>query len=96
MCPEADGSTNFEQPTLNLVQSNTMSSAILADPTRDLQGRKWGSGLAMEGSEKDVGSLEQLLLYANEHYLAGKLLLEYHLKRIYLGSKNIINVTLAH
>ncbi|GFU08663.1 hypothetical protein TNCV_1995081 [Trichonephila clavipes] len=40
---------------------------------------KSGSGPAMEESENDVGSLEQLLLYADEHYLAGKLPLEDHL-----------------
>ncbi|GFV64297.1 probable RNA-directed DNA polymerase from transposon X-element [Trichonephila clavipes] len=33
----------------------------------------------MEESENDVGSLEQLLLYADEHYLAGKLPLGDHL-----------------
>ncbi|GFX47557.1 uncharacterized protein TNCV_3015761 [Trichonephila clavipes] len=50
-----------------------MASAILADPTRALQGTNRGSGLAKEKTENDVGSLEQLLLYADEHYLAGKL-----------------------
>ncbi|GFW77553.1 uncharacterized protein TNCV_2499451 [Trichonephila clavipes] len=48
-----------------------MASAVLADPTRALQGTNWGSGPAMEVSENDVGSLEQLL-YADEHYFAGK------------------------
>ncbi|GFS76207.1 15-hydroxyprostaglandin dehydrogenase [Trichonephila clavipes] len=62
-----------EQPTLNHVQSDMMASAVLADPTRALQGTNRGSELAMEESENDVGSLEQLLLYADEHYLAGKL-----------------------
>ncbi|GFV89861.1 uncharacterized protein TNCV_4690901 [Trichonephila clavipes] len=33
----------------------------------------------MKESEKDVGSIEQLLLYADEHYLAGKLPLGDHL-----------------
>ncbi|GFX92021.1 15-hydroxyprostaglandin dehydrogenase [Trichonephila clavipes] len=56
-----------------------MSSAVLADPTRALQGTNRGSGPVMEESENDVGSLEQLLLYANEHYLAGKLPLGDHL-----------------
>ncbi|GFV78059.1 hypothetical protein TNCV_2131 [Trichonephila clavipes] len=42
----------------------------------------------MEESENDVGSLEQLLLYADEHYLAGKLPLGDHLGKV---SKNIIN-----
>ncbi|GFX70384.1 uncharacterized protein TNCV_249061 [Trichonephila clavipes] len=81
-CPEADGSTNLEQPTLNHVQSDTMASAVLADPTRALQGTNRGSGPAMEESENDVGSLEQLLLYADEHYLAGKLPLGDHLGKV--------------
>ncbi|GFW52844.1 hypothetical protein TNCV_2394231 [Trichonephila clavipes] len=50
-----------------------MASAVLADPTRALQGTNRGSGPAMEESENDVGSLEQFLLYADDHYLAGKL-----------------------
>ncbi|GFW86870.1 15-hydroxyprostaglandin dehydrogenase [Trichonephila clavipes] len=58
-----------------------MASAILADPTRALQGTNRGSQLAMEESENDVGSLEQLLLYAEEHYLAGK----FHLGKILHG-----------
>ncbi|GFV78064.1 15-hydroxyprostaglandin dehydrogenase [Trichonephila clavipes] len=81
-----------QQPTLNHVQSDTMASAVLADPTRALQGTIRGSGLAMEESENDVGSLEQLLLHADEHYIAGKLPVGDHLGK---GSKNIINVTLA-
>ncbi|GFW55748.1 uncharacterized protein TNCV_121321 [Trichonephila clavipes] len=75
ICPEADGLTNLEEPTLNHVKSDTMVSAVLAVPTRALQGTNWGSRPAMEESENDVGSLEQLLLYAGKHYLAGKLLL---------------------
>ncbi|GFW28395.1 uncharacterized protein TNCV_4640601 [Trichonephila clavipes] len=63
-CPEADGPTNLEQPTLNHVQSDTMASAVLADSTRAPQGTNRGSGPAMEVPENDVGSLEQLLLYA--------------------------------
>ncbi|GFU12102.1 15-hydroxyprostaglandin dehydrogenase [Trichonephila clavipes] len=59
-CPEADGLTNLEQPTLNHVQNDTMASAVLADPTRALQGTNRGSGLAMEEFENDVVSLEQL------------------------------------
>ncbi|GFU16543.1 15-hydroxyprostaglandin dehydrogenase [Trichonephila clavipes] len=69
-CPEADGPTNLEQPTLNHVQSDTMASAVLHDPTRALHGSNRGSRLAVEESENDVGSLEQLLLNADEHYLA--------------------------
>ncbi|GFW62118.1 15-hydroxyprostaglandin dehydrogenase [Trichonephila clavipes] len=69
----ADGPTNLEQPTLIHVQSDTIVSAVLADLTRDLQGTNQGSGPAMEKSENDVGSLEQLLMYADEHYLIGKL-----------------------
>ncbi|GFY14300.1 hypothetical protein TNCV_1020651 [Trichonephila clavipes] len=39
----------------------------------------------MEASENDVGSLEQLLLYADEHYLAGKLPLGDHLGKVLHG-----------
>ncbi|GFW60532.1 uncharacterized protein TNCV_568801 [Trichonephila clavipes] len=60
-------------------QSDTMASAVLDDPTRALQGTNRGSRLAMEKSENDVGSLEQLLLYTDEHYLARKLPLGDHL-----------------
>ncbi|GFX28495.1 uncharacterized protein TNCV_1153041 [Trichonephila clavipes] len=62
-----------------------MASAILADSTRALQGTNRGSGPAMEGSENDVGSLEQLLLYADEHYLARKLPLGDHLGKVLHG-----------
>ncbi|GFW71578.1 15-hydroxyprostaglandin dehydrogenase [Trichonephila clavipes] len=82
---EADGPTNLEQLTLNHVQSDTMTSAVLADPTRALQGTNPGSGPDMEKSENDVGSLEQLLLYADEHYLAGKLPLRDHLGKVLHG-----------
>ncbi|GFU14595.1 15-hydroxyprostaglandin dehydrogenase [Trichonephila clavipes] len=68
----ADGPTNLEQPTLNHVQSDTMASAVLADPKRALHGTNRGSGPAMEESENDIGSLEQFLLYADEYYLVGK------------------------
>ncbi|GFW32323.1 uncharacterized protein TNCV_674821 [Trichonephila clavipes] len=78
-------STNLEQRTLNYVQSDTMSSAILADPTRALQGTNRGSGLAMEETKNDVRSLEQLLLYADEHYLAGKLPQGDHLGKVLHG-----------
>ncbi|GFT41970.1 15-hydroxyprostaglandin dehydrogenase [Trichonephila clavipes] len=61
--PEAYGPTNLEQPTLNHIQSDTMACAVLADPTRALQGTNRGSGPAMEECENDVGSLKQLLLY---------------------------------
>ncbi|GFU88296.1 hypothetical protein TNCV_846891 [Trichonephila clavipes] len=54
-CPEADGPTNLEQPTLNHVQSDTMASAVLADPTRAVQGTNRGSGPAIEKSENDLG-----------------------------------------
>ncbi|GFW20325.1 DDE_3 domain-containing protein [Trichonephila clavipes] len=53
-------------------QSDMMASAVFADPTRALQGTNRWSGPATEESENDVGSLEQLLLYADEHYFAGK------------------------
>ncbi|GFV34612.1 uncharacterized protein TNCV_1449181 [Trichonephila clavipes] len=62
-----------------------MAPAVLADPTRALQGTNWGSGPAMEESENDVGSLEELLLYADEHYLAGKLPLGDHLGKVLHG-----------
>ncbi|GFU38606.1 15-hydroxyprostaglandin dehydrogenase [Trichonephila clavipes] len=79
--------TILEQPTLNHVQSDTMASAVLTDPTRALQGENRGRGPAMEESENDVGSLEQLLLYADEHYLAGKLPLGVHLGKLLHGVK---------
>ncbi|GFU15325.1 hypothetical protein TNCV_954651 [Trichonephila clavipes] len=53
--------------------SDTNASAVLADPTRALQGTNRGSGPAMEESENDLGSLKQLLLYEDEHYLAAKI-----------------------
>ncbi|GFX51735.1 15-hydroxyprostaglandin dehydrogenase [Trichonephila clavipes] len=62
-----------------------MASAVLADPTRALQGTNRGSRLAIEESENDIGSLEQLLLYVDEHYLAGKLPLGDHLVKILDG-----------
>ncbi|GFT67447.1 uncharacterized protein TNCV_2360601 [Trichonephila clavipes] len=64
-----------------------MASAVLVDPTRALQWTTRGSGPAMEESENDVGSLEQLLLYADEHYLAGKLPLGDHLGKVLHGVK---------
>ncbi|GFW77212.1 uncharacterized protein TNCV_2726421 [Trichonephila clavipes] len=82
---EADGPTNHEYPNLNHVQRDTMASAVLADCTRAQQGKNRGSGPAMEESENDVGSLEQLLLYANEHYLAGKGPLGDHLGKVLYG-----------
>ncbi|GFU71711.1 uncharacterized protein TNCV_4412851 [Trichonephila clavipes] len=62
-----------------------MTSAVLADPTRALEGINRGSGPAMERSENDVRSLEQLLLYADEHYVAGKLPLGDHLGKVVHG-----------
>ncbi|GFV88168.1 15-hydroxyprostaglandin dehydrogenase [Trichonephila clavipes] len=59
-----------------------MASAVSADSTRALQGTNRGSVPAMEESENDVGSLEQILLYADEHYLAGKLPLGDHLGKV--------------
>ncbi|GFW34243.1 15-hydroxyprostaglandin dehydrogenase [Trichonephila clavipes] len=75
----------LKQPTLNHVQSDTMASAILADLTRALQGTNLRSGPAMEESENDVESLEQLLLYADEHYLTGKLPLGDQLGKVLHG-----------
>ncbi|GFV58218.1 uncharacterized protein TNCV_3434011 [Trichonephila clavipes] len=62
-----------------------MASVVLADPTHALQGTNRGSGPAVEESENDVGSLEQLLQYADEHYLAGKLPLGDHLRKALHG-----------
>ncbi|GFX16653.1 uncharacterized protein TNCV_24241 [Trichonephila clavipes] len=62
-----------------------MESAILADPTRALQGKNRGCGLAMEESKYDVGCHEQLFLYADEHYLAGKLRLGDNLGKVLHG-----------
>ncbi|GFU76007.1 15-hydroxyprostaglandin dehydrogenase, partial [Trichonephila clavipes] len=73
------------KPTLNHVQSDTMASAVLAYLTRALQRGQIGSGSAMEESENEAGSLEQLLLYADEHYLAGKLSLGDHLGKALHG-----------
>ncbi|GFU35175.1 15-hydroxyprostaglandin dehydrogenase [Trichonephila clavipes] len=64
-----------------------MASVVLADTTRALQGTYRGSGPAMEESENDLGRLEQLLLYADEHYLAGKLTLGDHLGKVLQGVK---------
>ncbi|GFW65306.1 uncharacterized protein TNCV_395721 [Trichonephila clavipes] len=62
-----------------------MQSAVLADPTRALQETNRGSGPAMEESENDVGSPEQLLRYADEHYLAVTLPLGDHLGKVLHG-----------
>ncbi|GFW02828.1 uncharacterized protein TNCV_3732281 [Trichonephila clavipes] len=62
-----------------------MASAVLADRTFALQGTNRGSRSAMEESKNDVGSLEQLLLYADELYLAGKLSLGDHLGKVLHG-----------
>ncbi|GFS86717.1 uncharacterized protein TNCV_2407301 [Trichonephila clavipes] len=43
----------------------------------------------MEESENDVGNLEQLLLYAVEHYLAGKLPLGDHLGKVLHGVREL-------
>ncbi|GFX75149.1 uncharacterized protein TNCV_3170761 [Trichonephila clavipes] len=61
-----------------------MASSVLADLTRALQGTNRGSGPAMEESKKDVGS-QQLLLYADEPYLARKLNLRDHLGKVLHG-----------
>ncbi|GFW32745.1 uncharacterized protein TNCV_3679931 [Trichonephila clavipes] len=62
-----------------------MASAVLADPTRARLGTNRGSRPAMEEPENDVGSLEQLLKYAEEHYLARKLPLGDHLGKVLHG-----------
>ncbi|GBM08918.1 PiggyBac transposable element-derived protein 4 [Araneus ventricosus] len=49
------------------------------------RGTSPGSGPAMEESEHDVGSLEQLELYEDDHYLDGKLPLEDHLRNVLRG-----------
>ncbi|GFY02086.1 15-hydroxyprostaglandin dehydrogenase [Trichonephila clavipes] len=77
--------TNLEQPTLNHEQSDTMASAILADPPRALQVTNRGSEPVMEQSENDVGSLEQLFLYADEHCVPAKFTLGDHLGKVLHG-----------
>ncbi|GFX94609.1 15-hydroxyprostaglandin dehydrogenase [Trichonephila clavipes] len=62
-----------------------MAFALLAYLTRALQGTNRGSVPVMEESENGVGSLEQLLLYADEHYLTGKLPLVDHLRKVLHG-----------
>ncbi|GFT17812.1 15-hydroxyprostaglandin dehydrogenase [Trichonephila clavipes] len=62
-----------------------MASAVLADLTRALLGRNRRSGPAMEESESEVGSLEQLLLYADEQYFARKLPLGDRLVKVLHG-----------
>ncbi|GFX33713.1 uncharacterized protein TNCV_1933801 [Trichonephila clavipes] len=62
-----------------------MAFAVLADPTCALQGTNRGSRLAMKEFENDVSSLEKLVLYADEHYLAGKLPLGDHLGKVLRG-----------
>ncbi|GFY07250.1 15-hydroxyprostaglandin dehydrogenase [Trichonephila clavipes] len=66
-------------------ESDTMASAVLADPTRALQGTNRESRPAMKESENDVGSVEQVLQYVDEHYLAGKLPLGDHLGKVLHG-----------
>ncbi|GFX61324.1 15-hydroxyprostaglandin dehydrogenase [Trichonephila clavipes] len=62
-----------------------MAYAVLADTKRALQGTNRGRGPAMEESENDVGSLEQLMLYADENYHAGKLPLGDHFGKVLHG-----------
>ncbi|GFV92006.1 uncharacterized protein TNCV_1894421 [Trichonephila clavipes] len=62
-----------------------MASVDLADPTRAVQGVKSKERPAMEETENDVGSFEQLLLYADELYLAGKMPLGDHLGKVQHG-----------
>ncbi|GFW14817.1 uncharacterized protein TNCV_1562801 [Trichonephila clavipes] len=62
-----------------------MASAILADATLALQGTNLGSWPVMKESENDVGSLEQILLYAEEHYLTGNMSLGDYLGKILHG-----------
>ncbi|GFU60066.1 uncharacterized protein TNCV_3312861 [Trichonephila clavipes] len=64
-----------------------MASTVLADPTRALQGTNCRSGPAMEESQNDIGSLEQLFLYADQHYLARKLPLGDHVRKVLHGVK---------
>ncbi|GFX38406.1 hypothetical protein TNCV_2343821 [Trichonephila clavipes] len=62
-------------------------SGFEPEPTRlQAEGDKSGSGTAMEESETDdVGGLEQLLLYAEAYYPAGKLPLGDHLGKVLHG-----------
>ncbi|GFW42789.1 DDE_3 domain-containing protein [Trichonephila clavipes] len=80
--------------TLN-PRSDTMACAVLADPTRFLQGTNRVSGLAMEVSQNDLGSLEKLLLYADEYYLAGKLPLGDYLGNVLHGVEEYRQLKLA-
>ncbi|GFX73693.1 15-hydroxyprostaglandin dehydrogenase [Trichonephila clavipes] len=73
-----------------------MASTVLADPTRALQGTNRGSGPAMVESENDVGSFEQLLLYADEHYLAGKLPLGDNLGKVLHGVEEYHQRNIRH
>lgn len=54
-----------------------------------------GSELMIEESRHNVGSLEQLEMHADKHYLAGKLSLEDHLGKVPGGLTIIINKTLT-
>ncbi|GFU72384.1 15-hydroxyprostaglandin dehydrogenase [Trichonephila clavipes] len=73
-----------------------MASAVLADPTRAIQGTNWGNVLAMEESENDVGNLEQILLYADEHCLAEKLPLREHLGNVLHGVEEYHQRNVGH
>ncbi|GFU92099.1 uncharacterized protein TNCV_1659311 [Trichonephila clavipes] len=59
--------------------------AVLADPTRAHYRGQVGERSGHGKTENDVGSLEQILLYADEHYLAGKLPLGDHLGKVIHG-----------
>ncbi|GFV56361.1 uncharacterized protein TNCV_3123571 [Trichonephila clavipes] len=91
---EEDEPTNLEQPTLNHVQSDTMASAVFADPTRALQGTNRGSGMAMEESENYVGSLEQLLLrkYSSNQHKKSKSTEELLLNSVESASRRKIKI----
>ncbi|GFW46411.1 15-hydroxyprostaglandin dehydrogenase [Trichonephila clavipes] len=75
-------------PQINLgVQGGTQRGSHKGSGSNPdaLQGTNRGSGPAMEESENDVGNLEQLLLYADKHYLVGKLPLGDHLGKVQHG-----------
>ncbi|GBN81351.1 hypothetical protein AVEN_229843-1 [Araneus ventricosus] len=75
-CSSYEGREHLYATTANF------SGCVLLDSRRKTSP---GSGPTMEESEHDVGSLEELELYADEHYLAGKVPLEDHLGKVPRG-----------
>ncbi|GFV68718.1 brkDBD domain-containing protein [Trichonephila clavipes] len=65
-CPKCNDRHDVTWSAIKRFLRNRTSHAE-ADLTPTLQGTNRGSGPAMEESENDAGSLQQLLLYADEH-----------------------------